>query len=83
MKTPAGRIDPPLPEFDFIDPKGYLWLVERQLVGFAPLSALQPCISFPVAALSASPSCGPNQKHRPHSSHLPHDRIATNWRVSK
>jgi hypothetical protein len=31
-----------LPKFSFEVPKGYYWLLERGLVGFAPFTALQP-----------------------------------------
>jgi len=33
---------PLAPQFSFPVPKGYLWLLERGLVGFEPLSRLQP-----------------------------------------
>lgn len=31
-----------IPNFDFVPPKGYMWLVERKLVGFDETSPLQP-----------------------------------------
>jgi hypothetical protein len=31
-----------IPNFDFVPPKGYSWLIDRNLVGFEANSALQP-----------------------------------------
>lgn len=31
-----------IPSFNFVAPKGYLWLLERGLVSFAPSGGLQP-----------------------------------------
>lgn len=31
-----------IPDFGFIAPQGYLWLIESRLIGFGPFSGLQP-----------------------------------------